>query len=484
MQDISESAPELNGIKASLDLAAYSLASIKFTGLLWPFKNKIVDLQDKLEQARLFLTKAIPVSELLPSLLGYPKKSAYLFILQNSGELRPTGGFIGTYGILELDSGDISRFDTHDIYHLDMPVKDRLNITPPAPLKKYLGIDKWFMRDANWSPDWPTSAVQIEKFFWQEDKLLYGKNRINNFNSEFDGIIGITPELISSMLKAVGSVIIEDVEYNADNFFDLLEYRVEKGYVKIGLPSWQRKEVIGDIAKALEIKILNLPSAELFNIFNLISEHLSQKNILLYFHDQYLQELAAQQGWTGKIVGTDGDYLMIVDANMASLKTDAVISRNINYRLDQGVNGVFADLKINYAHHGDFDWRTTRYRTYTRVYVPLGSELISADGFSEGEAEIGKELGKTVFSVFLSVEPGQIGSLHFYYKLPDKIKNNYTLYIQKQPGTKASALNIDLSFINSIKSYYPTGFHVYKENNNNINWESDLNADQIFNVKF
>lgn len=493
---IYEAAPELNGIRANIDLALINLDRVQFVGLLYPFKNKISNLKFQLIEVQGFLNKAIPMSQLIPPLFGYPHQSAFLVILQNSDELRPTGGFISAYGILELANGDISRSDTHDIYHLDALVEDNFNISPPPALNKYLGINKWFMRDANWSPDWPTAANQIEWFYWEEDKLLPPQNQINNFTGEFDGIIAITPEFITDLLALTGPIYIEAEEYNQKNFVDLLEYKIKDNYNQLGAPAEQRKEVIGVIIKELKVKIFDLPLFDLYEAFNILVDNLYKKNIFIYFHDQQFQELAKEQGWAGELKKADGDYLMVVDADVASLKTDAVISRNINYQIDQGVNGLFADLQINYAYSGEFDLKTTKYETYTRVYVPLSSQLINVEEYSEGvetddkaSVQVYNELNKTVFATFLSIEPGDIGSLHYYYKLPKKIDNlaknsQYNLYIQKQPGNEVDLLTVDLKFVNRVKSYSPAGFYVYKKDSNSIQWESGLMVDREFRVGF
>ncbi|MDD4333007.1 MAG: DUF4012 domain-containing protein [Patescibacteria group bacterium] len=485
---VFESTPELNGLKANLELAALNLNQVKAYGFLWPLKNKIDNVKVQLNEAKKTFNEIIPMAEMLPYLAGYPNESNFLVLLQNSDELRPTGGFLGTYGNLTIKNGDILNFSTHDVYHLDMPVENRLNIVPPPPIKKYLN-DQWFMRDANWSPDWPESAKNIEWFYQMEYNYLPAKEKIDKFDGNFSGVIGITPKLVSDLLSLTGPIIIEGEEYNKDNFTKLLEYRVEKSYVKLGIPSWQRKEVIGEIFKEIKIKLFNLPIAEWPKLIDIVSRNLYERNILFYFNDSQIQNLSKNLGWAGEVKETAGDYLMAVDANMGAFKTDAVMSKSIKYSLEEKNGEIIATAKINYAHHGGFDWRTTRYQSYTRLYVPLGSELIRAEGISDGEAAVGQELNKTYFGGYIKIEPGDIGSLIFTYKLPDKISAQiksgiYGLYIQKQPGSNIEKLTVDFKFNNKIKSYSPVGFSVSKEKNNEIGWESDLSVDKRFEVDF
>lgn len=466
-------------LKKIISAANQDARQVRSNSFLWPIKRQISDLKESLNAGDELLSKMIPMTKLLPPLLGFPEKAEFLVLLQNSDELRPTGGFLGTFGLLEVDSGDIIKFETHDIYHLDMPVKDKINIKPPWPLEKYLGVPKWYMRDANWSPDWPVAAGQINWFYLNENKYL-PKPYIMK---DFDFVMGITPKFITELIKFTGPILVEGVEYNENNFVDLLQYRVEKGYVKEGESSWQRKEVIGEISKQIKIKLLNLPLNKWPNVISSLSNRAASKDIVISANSQVLEKIIKNIGLGGEVNQTKGDYLMVVDANMAALKTDAVITRSIEYNLEQKNDGLYANVKINYFHNGSIDWKTSKYRTYTRVFVPLGSELKAATGQSQAEVYVNKELGKTYFGVFLEVLPRQSASLNFYYKLPTDvfINNKYGLYIQKQAGNDINNLKVNLKFNNSISNFFPADLNS-SQRANNVKWATDLLSDKNFEV--
>ncbi|MFH1582746.1 MAG: DUF4012 domain-containing protein [Candidatus Falkowbacteria bacterium] len=481
LRKIFESAPELNGIKADLDLAYIYLDQISTSGILFALKNKISQVKMQINEVSLILEKAVPLSQMIPALAGYPSQVNYLVVLQNNDELRPTGGFLGTYGILKIKDGDIVNFDTHDIYHLDMPAQSKMNIQPPEPIKKYLN-DKWYMRDANWSPDWPTAARTIDRFYQIESSFNQEAEKV----PEFSGILAITPKLITDFLKITGPIIVEGQAYDENNFQDLLQYRVEKGYEVQGVSKWQRKEVIGEISKKLKIKIFDLPPRKWSEIINIAIDNLTAKNLLFYLTDNQLENIAVANGWAGEIKNYYGDYFMVVDANLAALKTDAVMSRSINYRATEGANGLLSTLTINYAHNGEIDWKTSAYKSYTRVYVPLGSQLIKISGYEAKQIDIGNEAGKTWFGFYLTVAPGEINNIILDYKLPLSImlNNNYGLYIQKQPGKELGYLSVDLNFENGIKSYSPASLYMQKISPTSVKWKGDLNIDRSFEVKF
>ncbi|MFA6171724.1 MAG: DUF4012 domain-containing protein [Patescibacteria group bacterium] len=488
-----QSSPELVGLKANLDLASLNLEKIKFSFLLFPIKGKIESLKERLDLGREILERAIPASKFLPELAGFPEKRRFLFLLQNSDELRPTGGFIGNYGIIETQNGDIVRFDTDDSYHLDMPVKDKLNIDPPAPVKEYLA-KKWYFRDSNWQPDFTAAAKTSEWFFKQESGLAQSKE-----NTDFSGIIAITPKFITDLLAITGPIILEGHEYNKDNFSELLEYRVEMGYKEMGESSWNRKQMVGKIANELKTRIFDLPMDRWEEIFKAIANNIDEKNILVYFNDCDLEELAVEEGIAGEQKAADNDYLMVVDSNMGSFKTDSVMNKNIIYKLEEKTGGLFAKVTAYYSHQGTRDWRTTDYRTYTRVYVPQGSRLVSSEGFlsevtaGQDEDYIVQTCSKTekdkmFFGGFLKIAPGKIGNFTIEYQLPDRLyrkldQGEYKLTLQKQPGNRVSEVQVDIKPDRTIKAYIPTGFSADKISSGEIIWKTDLTTDKSFEVK-
>jgi len=109
---------------------------------------------------------------------------------------------------------------------------------------------------------------------------------------------------------------------------------------------------------------------------------------------------------------------------------------------------------LKYENTGKLTWKTTRYRTYTRIYVPLGSKLISSEGAmvecnskKTGQVETFTELDHTVFGVFTCTEMGATKELKLKYQLSPRIaaqleQGDYNLLVQKQPGTLATNFNV------------------------------------------
>ncbi len=490
LQKLFESPPKLQGAKAKIDLALFALDQINADDVAGQILKVLEPVRESLLKIQGILDKAIPAAEILPKIAGYPEGKTYLFLLQNSDELRPTGGFIGTYGIVKVKDGNVETFNTDNIYALDGAAERFLRVPPPGPIAKYLRVGAWFMRDSNWSPDFPTAAEKAEWFYKAEG----GREK------KIDAVIAVTPTFIENILRQIGNIEMDGEVFTPENLMDVLQYKVEKEYYEKGIPEVQRKDIVGKLGEKIFERLSNLPSSRWTNIFRAADQALTERHLLIWSKDQELQTIIVREGWSGKILETNGDYLMIVDANLAALKTDGVMDKKISYSVSKDSSGNFrAKVEINYKNNGTFTWKTTRYRTYTRIYVPEGSVLVGGSGMTEndkiydpaqrlGKIDVGEEAGKTYFGAFISIEPGKEKTLSFEYALPEKISSQiqqglYKLLVQKQSGTIAHPLTLNLDFGKNIKQAIPAeeeknwGDAVYK-------LQTNLREDKTIEVGF
>ena len=115
------------------------------------------------------LIAAIEALPHLPAELGADGERAYLLLAQNNDEIRGAGGFLSSIGTLRLSDGAIAGFDLEDSYRVDNWSKPHDD--PPEPLRRYMELDLLVTRDANWWPDFPTSARRVADLYASERDL-------------------------------------------------------------------------------------------------------------------------------------------------------------------------------------------------------------------------------------------------------------------------------------------------------------------------
>lgn len=408
------------------------MASVIFlTGwyAFWEFKNRNIDDLNALtgllpeSETKADLQTLLAIADTLLHTDGETK--TFLILFQNNLELRPGGGFIGSFGILKVKDGSVMEFQVHDTGNFDGRIPD---IVPaPYPMPETLRV-KWLkLRDSNYSPDFTTNAAKAEEFY-----------RLGQGGEQFDGVVGITTNVLASFLKVTGPVEVPGYPgvYGSDNAVLDLEYQVEQGFVGQNIDRGERKSIMNALGRAILDKAKDLSLAKKYELFETVLDDLHRKDIQLAFKEKELQERVERSGWSGRMDRTwQDDYLLAVDANLSALKTDYKMKRRIDYTVDLRPSEPSATAVVTYTHTGKTkDYMTRDYQTFLRLYVPDGSWLKRVSG-NTTPVVYGSELGKKSFGVLVQVPLGTEKSVTFEYVLPKNIDASaYDLKIQKQPG--------------------------------------------------
>lgn len=448
---------------------------IILAGVYWPRQASIEQSDSKDQGLLQQFGELRDAVGLIPRILGYDRPQTYLVLFLNNTEIRPGGGFIGSYALVKMDKGKVLEFETKGSENLDFAAPTDFVVEPPAPIKNYLKVQHWYFRDSNWSPDFPASSRQAVWFYRWEG----GKD-----GDKIDGVIGITPRVVEELMKYTGPLTVNGQTFDAKTFTNELEYHVELGYQEAGVAKSERKAILGDLGREFLRKLEGVSPWQWKNIWSLGLNLLAQRQIMIYSNYEDMQKLLVKNNWAGEVKSVAGDYFLVADANLASLKSDPAVKHAINYTVRREGNRLRVKAVITYIHEGGFDWKTTRYRTYTRIYVPAGIELVKAEGFIDKDkkpapVEINTDLGKTVLGGFISIEPKETKSLTLDYFLPEAVvkqveAGTYTLFVQKQLGTLNHQLTVDLDF----------GKKIAQTGKNQYQLQTDLSVDRIFQISF
>ncbi len=426
----------------------------------------------------------LSLSDALKLILGTDQTKHYLLIFQNNTEIRPTGGFMGSFAEMTVHNGVMEKLNIPGGGTYDLQGQQKQSFVSPWPLQ--LLSAKWEFQDANWFPDFRTSARHIISFYK------------NARGSAVDGVIAINANYVQDLIGLLGPV--EMPEYgrviDEQNFFAETQKIVELEYDKT---ENKPKEFIGDLAPKLIEKALHQSPDTFLTLADQLNKGLARKEIQLYFTDETVEKTVLERGWGGEIKATDKDYLMLVNTNLGGGKTDSVIKEHMDVDVQIAKDGVITNkVTITRTHHGDpLDlFMGANNVNYQRLYVPKGSTLLSATGFTipsgnlfetpeedwivdpdlqfadesftiheQSGTQIYEEDGKTVFGNWTQTKPGATTTTTYTYTLPftfskllDKRTraeqfqkwvgmretDSYSLLLQKQSGIVSRGVTVKL----------------------------------------
>ncbi len=425
-------------------------------------------------------TTAVSEAAVLKDFLGFSAPKTYLVLFLNNTEMRPGGGFMGAYAVVQVDKASLALKKVEGTEILDNYAPPFM-VEPPAPLKKYLLVDRWNFRDANWSPDFARSSQKSLELYKKEAGLDADK---------IDAVIGITPTVFEQLLAIIGPITVDGQQYTSANFTEKLEYEVELGYREQGKLARERKVILGDLGAVLAAKVKKDLFVHWADYWKLARRMIEEKQIMVYDAHPAEQEQIRALGWTGEMTSGAGDYVLYADANLGALKTDAAIKRAITYAIAPSTSTPgqwVGEITMRYQHTAKLDWRTSRYRSYARIFVPAGSRLISiTGGVPAAPIDQGNEGGRRWFGTVVELPALGEGSLCFRFQLAPAVaegitSGHYELAVQKQLGTNGVGLTLDLNFGTRVMAATP-GEPQDQHGDSRYQYSGDLTIDRAFSV--
>jgi len=416
--------------------AAKAAATVDTASIPADKRAQVTKLLSELDSSTQAVREFAALSDLLSVMVGKENQRNYLVIFQNNTELRPTGGFMGSFAEVRMDKGALISVSVPPggTYALKGQLLER--IAPPKPMQLIAPL--WQFQDANWSPDFPTAANKI-RWFWSRA----GQPTI-------DGVVSVNATFVEKVLALTGPI--EMSEYGktitADNFLLETQKAVEVEYDK---QANTPKKFIGDLGTKLMARLSSMPREDWLKIAGLVSSSLESKDIQLALMDPSEEQIAERYGWNGRMKPSSGDELAIVEANIAGQKTDGMVKEKVDQQVTVADDGSMqTSLTLTRTHTGTKGemFSGVRNVSYVRFYVPKGSKLLSASGFQTPDAKLFKTIDsdvatdteqgaieatdvagpgdmtisdegdRTVFGGWLQLDPGQTQIIALTYQLP------------------------------------------------------------------
>lgn len=477
----SESMREFSDAQTQITQAQGDLALVRIEDIPTAYQTQFSDALAKLNDANSIFQSLGPISDALTTFAGMQNEKSYLLLFQNPAEIRATGGFLGTYGIVKIEQGQVKTMTADGVYDADGQLTT--NVVPPYPVETV--STGWSMHDANWFFDFPTSAQKVQWFYEKTG------------GETTDGVVAVTPKLIEDLLKITGPISMPDYNttLSADNFEDVVQQQVEVKYDKT---QNKPKKILADFMPVFLAKVQDALPTHASDIMQIVTRNLQQKDILLYSRDQNVEQVLDRQGWSGRVSApvSQGaqdlqDFLGVVQTNLGGYKTDRVVRTTEQSATTLASDGsIHRTVTITRTHQGGksaYDYYNKPNIDYMRLYVPEGAQLISATGFSPqpnipafdyaannfstdatiattglgdkkdsaSNTDIFQENGMQVFGNWLVLNPGETKTVQIEYVLPNTFTapSSYSLTMFSQAGiSPVLGVSLDATEAGSISS--------------------------------
>ena len=406
-----------------------------------------------------------------------------LVMLQNPSELRPTGGFLGSYADVTIENGAVTNVSVHDVTDVDATFAPK--IVPPKPLQ--LEVVRWLPDNANWFFDFPTSASKTLAFFNESGLYMASGTALSASSSPaassaapyFDAAIAVSPKVIQDLLSVTGPITVSSTKtaFTSSNFMPEIQKIVQAGQAS---SATYPKKILRDLMTQLSAKLSSLTEAEKQAIIGMAESWVGERDIMAYASNPDIESFLKTVGAAGDVYALpqnfNGDYLAVVDANVNGGKSDYAVTENITWSDQIGADGTMTDNLLidrkNGANTSPYWWYRVKNQVYLQIFVPPDGMLTNESGgvslrivpktnyaangyttdplvssleagaqplFSYPAVTEHQENGKMVFATWSVVGPGAETKLSFEYAhqafTPPAPGVAYQFVFERQPGT-------------------------------------------------
>lgn len=410
------------------------------------------------------LSKFVPLMQTIKNLGGYGDEKSYLVLLQNSNELRPTGGFIGSVAYITVKDGSITSNQVQDVYDLDGQLKG--HVEPHYIIRRNLQPNL-YLRDSNFNPDFDISA--------STSALLYTLESGKPVN----GVIAIDTHVLKKLLQIAGPLKIpgQSKLLTPENAASLIQDSIQSDFFP---GSIEKKQTLNALMSKILVTIESDPKKQIA-LLKTLPLLLSEKHIMFSFPNQSIQKAFVASGFAGSMSDTRIqkknilDFLSVNEANIGVNKVNEFVTRSVTYAAYLHPDELLSDALLTVKNDGEDD-----YRAYVRFIVPQTAVLsgITINGASQSltpavvdpaifERAVFKTPSGLEVDQFVQNDKRMIGfivntakktqtRIHVLYKTPYKGLTagtfDYSLLYVKQPGTESYPLTVQLETDDRFKT--------------------------------
>jgi nucleoside-diphosphate-sugar epimerase len=461
LQEIQQNSYKLEEASYKISLASEIIKNLNTSVFPKSLQDKILEIKDIIVQLEDGTRTFKEVNSFLPELLGVNQRKRYLILFQNESELRSTGGWLTSYGVIGIEGGQIRELFVDDIYNADgtLRVQNKKYI-PPRSMMTTLEITNWSFSLVNWYPDLLDTLAEAEPFIKDLGK-----------GNSLDGLITIDVSFIQKLLERWDGIEVpgESRIITSDNIYS----KIFDMHEEFTPGSTQKTTFLANLANEIVKKLLSMNVTELIEIGDIFEESLNEKHLQATFKNRDAYSFFNHRRWANSMDSRYNNAPIAIDWNWGGNKANLYLDKNHNLTVNiKDLDTIDFSYSITVENSSATEtYPEGNYINYQRVYIPSEATVLRINGIEENEYSIYKESGFKVIGGWFNIPIKKTNTLEIAYRIERNAdSSNFPLTIEdqnvflnltlfKQPGEKRNAYRLDLT--------YPSTWNL--ENSGNLN---------------
>lgn len=365
--DLREVGATVTSADAAVHDAQRQVDSLDGYRLLGPLGSARRDMKSRLGEIVSRIDELDGAMVLTLDIVGANGPRRYLILTQNPDEVRPTGGYIGTYGLLAAADGHLKllQYGAGGVWARAHPQASIPPTRAPFVFQYATPPQEQTISNVNVTPDFP-AAAELAASMWRRG----GEQPIN-------GVLSLEPSVLARLIKVLGPVRVPAYHetVTATDVQQRIDYYTHGAPAK-GKTDAQRKDFIAELAHAVLARMLTLHGDQWLEAATGLREGLKHREAMIWSADPHVQSAIARLGWDGSLPATTGDFYADAEWEYAAKNGSGLLrtfAHTVTLRPDgSGSATTLMTLRDTYdaKHFGNLDSLS-----YLTPYGPVGGTL-------------------------------------------------------------------------------------------------------------
>ena len=268
---------------------------------------RLIDSDGKIRSYLEKAEKLLEYERLLPlarHAIGNGEDKLYVFAVQNSSEMRSSGGFPGSIGTIRIKNGIMKLSDfvpVRDAFIEETSVKAHLTETENKIYYGRLSVS-W---DADFCPDFERVAS-----IWA---LAYEEKN----NVKVDGVVSATPVVIQKLLSFLGSITLADgTVLDGENATRVIGHDIYFKYLTSSSVDddnfLENNQIVDDLfdecaQKTFDLLMSSFGALYFKDYLDFFLDSISDRSVMIWMADEKSQQILRDMGWSGAL-GNDAQH--------------------------------------------------------------------------------------------------------------------------------------------------------------------------------